>query len=225
LICELIAHTAIVNHRAMADAGYVFHTEERVTDPDNLSEFAGRGCYESWGRPNPETATNRGYLHHILDVAHTSVLEHASATFYVAEVSRALLMELRTHRLLSFSALSQRYVDSASSNAIIPPALSRYGDAANLVREHQRDSVVRYESLVAQLSSKGLSRKEVREAARAVLPNSTETRFVVTGNMWAWHYVIGRRITPDADAEIRQLADSMLYQLREIAPNIFQDLH
>lgn len=33
-----------------------------------LAEFAGRACYQSWDKPNPRTATNAGYLRHILEV-------------------------------------------------------------------------------------------------------------------------------------------------------------
>ena len=35
-----------------------------------LAEFAGRACYQSWDKPNPATATNEGYLRHILEVGH-----------------------------------------------------------------------------------------------------------------------------------------------------------
>ena len=41
------------------------------TDADGgqaLAEFAGRACYQSWKKPNPATATNAGYLRHILEV-------------------------------------------------------------------------------------------------------------------------------------------------------------
>ena len=48
-----------------------------------LVEFAGRACYQSWSKPNPKTATNAGYLRHIIDVGHFSVLEHASVSFYI----------------------------------------------------------------------------------------------------------------------------------------------
>ena len=49
-----------------------------------------------------------------LDVAlsggHRSVLEHASFTFEIEGVSRALLAQLTRHRVASFSVESQRYV-------------------------------------------------------------------------------------------------------------------
>src|SRR6266487_3085371 len=53
------------------------------TDTDGgqaLAEFAGRACYQSWSKPNPATATNAGYLAHILEVGHLSVLEHGTVT-------------------------------------------------------------------------------------------------------------------------------------------------
>lgn len=43
------------------------------TDADGgqaLAEFAGRACYQSFHKPNPATATNAGYLAHILEVGH-----------------------------------------------------------------------------------------------------------------------------------------------------------
>ena len=59
------------------------------TDADGgqaLAEFAGRACYQSWGKPNPVTATNAGYLRHILEVGHLSVLEHGSVSFYLTAI-------------------------------------------------------------------------------------------------------------------------------------------
>src|SRR3954449_9966979 len=53
-----------------------------------LAEFAGRACYEAWDKANAATATNEGYLRHMLEVGHLAVLEHASVTMYVTGVSR-----------------------------------------------------------------------------------------------------------------------------------------
>ena len=88
------------------------------TDADGgeaLAEFAGRACYQSWSKPNPRTATNAGYLRHILEVGHLSVLEHGSVTFYLTGVSRSLTHELIRHRHFSYSQLSQRYVPGRGS--------------------------------------------------------------------------------------------------------------
>ena len=68
-----------------------------------------------------------------------------------------------------------------------------------------------------------LRRKQARQAARAVLPNATETRIVVTGNYRAWRHFIAMRATEHADVEIRALAVECLRELQRVAPNVFAD--
>lgn len=192
------------------------------TDADLLAEFAGRSCYQSFHKPNPKTEANHDYLKNILDQGHFSVLEHASATFYVTGVSRALTHELIRHRHLSYSELSQRFVDLDEANTVIPPALRDEDDAELL--EVMDACANSYNVLVDYLTNvKGLKRKQAREAARAVMPNMTETRIVVTGNMRAWRDMLFKRYSVHADAEIREFAAEVLRQLKLIAPGQFQD--
>lgn len=194
-------------------------------DSDLLAEFAGRACYESWNKPNPATATNNGYLANILAQQHFSVLEHASATFYILGVSRSLTHELVRHRHLSFSQRSQRYVDESMSDVVVPPAVREHPKHIRDILLHQAtQSRYAYETMVMHLVNAGLSRKEARQAARSVLPNATSTNIVVTGNMRAWREVIAKRNHPAADAEIQELAKAILLILRVIAPNTFQDM-
>ena len=68
-----------------------------------------------------------------------------------------------------------------------------------------------------------LRRKQARQAARAVLPNATETRIVVTGNYRAWRHFIAMRASEHADVEIRELAVECLRQLQKAATNVFDD--
>ena len=49
-----------------------------------------------------------------------------------------------------------------------------------------------------------------------------ETRIVVTGNLRAWHEVIERRTTPDADAEFQQVAGLIRDELQKLAPEVFK---
>lgn len=197
--------------------------QDNVTGADSLAEFAGRSCYQSFSRPNPKTAANKDYLANILRQGHESVLEHASATFYIEGVSRALTHELIRHRHLSYSQLSQRFVDESESEIVIPPA-AEDGDDLDHLRYAAMDAAESYRLLVSSLQSKGLARKQAREAARAVLPNMTETKIVVTGNMRAWRDFVKKRYTLAADAEIRKVAGLILGELRQLAPNSFQDL-
>lgn len=68
-----------------------------------------------------------------------------------------------------------------------------------------------------------LRRKQARQAARAVLPNATETRIVTTGNYRAWRHFIAMRATEHADVEIRAVAIACLRELQRVAPNVFAD--
>jgi thymidylate synthase (FAD) len=208
------------------------------TDADGgqaLAEFAGRACYQAWNKPNPSTATNAGYLRHILEVGHLSVIEHASATFYITGASRSLTHELIRHRHFSFSQLSQRYVPSGDAAMVEPDVIAADPDLHRIFAAATDSSVAAYRELLAgleaRLASGGASpttsatvrRKQARQAARSVLPNATETRIVVTGNYRAWRHFITVRATEPADVEIRELAVACLRQLQHIAPNVFGD--
>ena len=203
------------------------------TDADGgaaLVEFAGRACYQSWSKPNPRTATNASYISHVIDVGHLAVLEHASATFYITGVSRSCTHELVRHRHFSYSQLSQRYVPENEASVVMPPGLEDDPELQQIVLEAADASRAAYETLLAELEAKlddqpnaVLRRKQARQAARAVLPNDTETRIVVTGNYRAWRHFIAMRASEHADTEIRRLAIACLRELSRVAPAVFAD--
>jgi thymidylate synthase (FAD) len=202
------------------------------TDADGgqaLAEFAGRACYQAWHKPNPSTATNAGYLRHILEVGHLSVIEHASATFYITGVSRSLTHELIRHRHFSFSQMSQRYVPAGDAEMVEPDLIAADPELHRIFAAATDAGLTAYRELLAGLEgrlaagSATVRRKQARQAARSVLPNATETRIVVTGNYRAWRHFIAVRATEPADVEIRELAVACLRQLQHIAPNVFGD--
>ena len=207
------------------------------TDADGgpaLVEFAGRACYQSWDKPNPRTATNASYIAHIIDVGHFSVLEHASVSFYITGISRSCTHELIRHRHFSFSQLSQRYVPEHDSQVVVPAGIAGdpelealFAAAADASRAAYTELLTRLESkLAGDEPAKGsatLRRKQARQAARAVLPNATETRFVVTGNYRAWRHFIAMRASEHADVEMRRLAIECLRQLVGVAQQVFAD--
>jgi thymidylate synthase (FAD) len=203
------------------------------TDADGgqaLVEFAGRACYQSWSKPNPRTATNAGYLRHIIDVGHFSVLEHATVSFYIAGISRSLTHELIRHRHFSYSQLSQRFVPEHDSEVVLPPGIEDdpqlqelFLAAADASRAAYTELLARLEEKLADGPSAALRRKQARQAARAALPNATETRIVVTGNYRAWRHFVAMRASEHADVEIRRLAIECLRQLTKVAPAVFAD--
>jgi thymidylate synthase (FAD) len=189
---------------------------------DRLAHFAGRACYQAWDMPNPATANDMGYLANILRQGHESVLEHASATFYIEGVSRSLLAEITRHRHLSFSVESQRYVDYSNTEPVYPPASQP--NENYIINSAYDDALDAYDRLYENFREQGLTRKQAREAARSVLPNCAPVAMVVTGNMRAWRDVLKKRYSTHADAEIFELAKELLRQLKCIAPASFQDI-
>lgn len=195
-----------------------------VEDADLLAEFSGRACYQSWSRPNPATAKNEDYIRSTVhEKGHESITAHASVTYYITGVSRALTHELIRHRWLAFSELSQRYVNMAEGHSVVHPGLQD-DQLMDLLAGQTVNAMEIYEGVVHYLENKGYSRKEAREAARQFLPQAMETKILVTGNMRAWRNFLRQRWSVHADAEIRELAGLILADLRQIAPNTVADI-
>jgi thymidylate synthase (FAD) len=203
------------------------------TDADGgqaLAEFAGRTCYQAWQKVNPATATNAGYLRHILEVGHLAVLEHASVSMYLTGLSRSLAHELTRHRHFSYSQLSQRYVPGAEATFVEPAVIAADPDlhedflaAADAALETHRRLLDGMEKALDGVPNATLRRKQALQAANAVLPAATETRMVVTGNYRAWRHFIAMRASEHADVEIRGLALACLRELQRVAVHVFQD--
>jgi thymidylate synthase (FAD) len=199
------------------------------TDGERLAEFAGRVCYMS--QHNPAKRATRDYLENIKKQGHGSVLEHANYTLLLEGVSRSLTHELVRHRAgFAYSQLSQRYVDESEANFVVPPAV--IGDESlesawrDQIEEAQRTYVALVEKLMERygwIQDRVHRRKMAREAARAVLPNATETKIVVTANARAWRTMLELRAGEGAEMEIRRAAIAILRVLQCEAPGFFSD--
>lgn len=237
----------IVAYSLMTTGAYEIMEPDPDSSPaEDLVELAGRACYQSFHKPNPATTRNEDYLSRtVIGQHHESIAEHASVSFYVEGVSRNLLLELERHRHLSFSVVSQRFVDSSETEFVAPPAirelltrvntdaesgsapvanLSDILDAADLSDEVINLSRDAYLAWVKVLEARGYSRKQSREAARAFLPGGLETKFIVTGNLRAWRDVLRKRYSTHADAEICEFASEILRLLkRDVSAILFDD--
>jgi thymidylate synthase (FAD) len=200
-----------------------------ATDGERLAEFAGRLCTMS--QQNAAERSTREYLENLTQQGQGGVLAHATYSLLMEGVSRALTHELmRIQAGFAFSELSLRYVDDVDARFVMPPAI--IGDAAletawtaQIVHAHEcYGSLV--EALMARygwVNDKVSRRKLAREAARGVLPNSTESRLVVTGNARAWRSWLELDASETAEMEIRRLAVATLRLLQREAPAFFSD--
>lgn len=232
----VVGHTKFLPINAMITTGGqwgVDDYEEDINQGGHIAEFAGRGCYGSWNKPNPATATNEGYLNHIFDVGHLSVIEHGTVSLHFADVSRSFTHELIRHRHFSFSQLSQRYaridLTADAGKHVVPPLLQGDPTAEAWLLDAWRAAVNYYEKILpeAQRVAKErgytgtMAKKRAMEAARAVLPNMTPTKIVVSGNHRSWVEFLLKRGGETADLEIREAAFQVYTMLRALEPSIY----
>ena len=197
-------------------------------------EISARLCYMSFGRGRRDIEE---FITNLLSSKDGSVFEHVNYGFVFTGVSRSLTHELVRHRAgFAYSQRSQRYVDEADSAFVLPPAFERQDEAITAAKPALtaalENASTSYKELVAALE-KALPRdrfpattdwrKAIRQAARSVLPNATETKIFVTGNVRAWRHFIEMRAATFADWEIRRLAISVLELLQQEAPLLFGD--
>ena len=179
--------------------------------PEEIIEYAGRMCWDT----TDKVGTTPGRIQKWIQVGHESVLEHASATFYI-RASRVLTHELIRHRLASYSQRSQRYVRETEPRYITPPELDtaeRRGDVFHKAMEH------------AWAAYKNLLDQGVKpEIARYVLPNACETQIVMTMNMRELRQFIKLRTNKRALPEMRAVAGEIRRIMKERAPKVFEDL-
>ena len=208
----------------------------RAGEDDALAtiEISARLCYMSYGRGRRDIGA---FIHNLLSSKDGSVFEHVNYGFAFTGVSRSLTHELVRHRAgFAYSQRSQRYVDETEASFVLPPALVGDDDdvkEGRAVLESALESASSsYAELVSALekalpaanfSSNTDRRKAIRQAARAALPNATETKIFVTANVRAWRHFIEMRAAPFADWEIRNLAISVLEILQREAPLLFGD--
>jgi thymidylate synthase (FAD) len=185
-------------------------------DAERLSAAAARSCYSKKpaskliGEMDEERAGKA--ISEITGRGHHSVIEHASYTFSIEGVSRAMTHQLVRHRIASFSQQSQRYVPLKEPSFVTPPSI-----AAD--PELQREFEELMESIWS--SYRKLADKVPVEDARYVLPNGCTTNITVTMNARElWHF-FELRCCNRAQWELRAVADEMLDQVKLVSPHIF----
>jgi thymidylate synthase (FAD) len=121
-------------------------------------------------------------------------------------------------------------VDESLASFVIPPAVAGDDALEGVWRAQVEQAQAVYVDLVAKLmerygwvADKVHRRKMAREAARAVLPNATETKIVVTANARAWRTMLELRSSEGAELEIRRMAVAVLRMLKQEAPGFFSD--
>lgn len=178
------------------------------------------------------------FVNMLAEIGHESPIEHASFTFGIEGVSRAMLAQITRHRMASFSVQSQRYVKENNMEYVTPPEILENKEALDLYLNAMEYAENAYKKLSEILEKKhiqtflneGLDEKAAKRAAekkaiedaRFVLPNACDTKMVVTMNARSLMNFFSHRCCNRAQWEIREVAKQMLELVVKVAPHIFK---
>ena len=212
-------------------------------NPEQVIAAAAKLCYAKsdiqglFDKLTPENTES--FLDHLASLGHESPIEHVSFTFGIEGVSRALLAQITRHRLASYSVQSQRYVEKAGFDYVLPPEIEAIPEARELYEKEMahdaevyaalRDILVKKhtaDNIAAGMSEKDAlfaAGKKANEDARFVLPNACDTRIIVTMNARSLYNFFRQRCCSRAQWEIRAVATEMLALVKEVAPVLFKN--
>jgi thymidylate synthase (FAD) len=198
---------------------------------EEICKFSGQLDYLSFGEARTYNKDAQKYLDRIKSEAHGSVLEHASFGVLCWGVSRSCTHEIVRHRAgFSYSQVSQRYVGENAVRFVERPEVQT-SEELHLDFEDLIDNALSlYKHMCGRLEEayrgdlQGTElRKQVRQAARSVLPNCTEAPILITANVRAWRHFLEMRCSMYAEVEIRALAYQIYLELLKYAPMLFND--
>lgn len=212
-------------------------------DPEKVIAASAKLCYSS--TPSSQLMDNltdesaEKFLNMLMGFGHASPIEHATFTFGIEGVSRALTHQLVRHRVASYSQKSQRYVPEKEFDYIIPPEVADNPEAKEEFVQAMKNAQESYDKIASILTNSYTEalegedkenksklsqlQKKAIEDARFVLPNATETMIVATMNARELQHFFEVRCCNRAQWEIRDLAKQMLALVVEVAPTLFKD--
>lgn len=188
-------------------------------EPERVVAISARLCYSKSNisdlKEKLSEADKKKLVEKIIKLGHYSVLEHASFTFGVEGVSRALTHQLVRHRIASYSQQSQRYVQfSEDTFAYVEPGTIK----GNKTASEKFNTLVRnIYSAYREFLEMGIP----QEDARYIFPNAAETKIIITMNARELLHFFQLRGCMRAQWEIRILAKKMLKSVKSVAPIVF----
>lgn len=197
---------------------------EIVTPPDGMEllkqiERCGRVCYKSEARAADGSSVK--FVENILKRGHEAVLEHCSITVkFICD--RGVSHEIVRHRMASYCQESTRYCNYSKDGfgrqiTVIKPCFFPEDSAAYFIWKSGCEAA---EHAYFSLINSGIRPEE----ARTVLPNSLKTEVIMTANLREWRHFLKLRTSTAAHPQMREVALSLLSQLRAATPVIFDDI-
>lgn len=202
------------------------------SDCEKIIEVMGRLCYRSFEpglNPNVTKVRqgNRSYIHHIIEVGHGSVLEHAYLNFIFADVSRVVTHELVRHRAgTAISQESLRFVRLETLPMYIPTHI-RENEQGMEIFVRTIEELERLQKELSDLFELDQHpfelKKQITSAIRRIAPMGVATTIGWSCNLRTLRHVVEQRTDPSAEEEIRLLFSRVFTIVKERYPNVFDD--
>lgn len=154
------------------------------------------------------------------------------ASLHFENVSRGLSHELVRHGdWTGISQRSTRFVAESESNWIPHPLVLRHPELLTAFNALAASGAAAYDhfadtletQLLADPKTAGNARKQARGAARGVLGNALETQLIFSASIAQWKWMLKKRCSNAADAEIRLAFVNVRNVLAEAFPSRFPD--
>jgi thymidylate synthase (FAD) len=192
------------------------HTPE----PEKLVAIAARLCYSPVGVEELDEKLDleaaQKLVRFVIKSGHLSTTEHVYFTFGIEGISRVLSHQLVRHRIASFNQQSQRYVKfNENYDYIVPDSIMQN----EKMKEKYKSFVLDIHKFYEEMLDNGIE----AEDARYILPNSSETKMIVTMNARELLHFFTVRCCNRAQTEIRDLAILMLKDVKKAAPAVFEN--
>ncbi len=197
--------------------------EQHVGD----DQMIARAARVSTGNDQIPGLEIEGLIRYLARAGHTSPFEHTSITVRV-EAPIFVAREAFRHRVFSFNEISGRYA-ALPQRFYVPPHFRPLVNAGSGARpdlvdhtdEQYRimtDSHDRVYRVAAIEYDRQRDAGIANEVARNVLPVGLYTAWYQTGNLHAWLHFLGLRQAPNAQWEIRQMANQVAVILEDLFP-------
>jgi thymidylate synthase (FAD) len=148
-----------------------------------------------------------GLLTMLATNSHGTPFEKSSLHFLVTTEIPTHYQILK-HRIASVNAESARYKELKDDKFYIPVDWSK--DEQTLLINHCEESMKKYHECLARLVASGVDRKRAKESARFYLPYANQLTADIMFNFRGFMNFVTLRNSPDAQLEIRGIAQKML---------------
>ena len=198
-----------------------------------MIEQIGRVCYKSEDLITPDGESAKKFVAMLIKNGHEAMLEHSTLSVMFT-VDRGVSHELVRHRIASFAQESTRYVNyskekfgSECTFIDIAPGIKLDNKMKNM--ESSEIALILDEWTKAMEDAEKhymrmLELGATPQIARSVLPNSTKTDITITANYREWRNFFKLRIPATAHPQMREVTVSLLQELKERIPVVFDDI-